>query len=522
MKKTLATILAAVIIMTMMAASTSSAFAAEAPTTYGGNDISEAVELRYLMVGTKQPDHDLVWSKISDYIKTKINATITCEVIDMADHDTRYSLVLASGEPYDLVVTAQGWLHYDTEAPAGAYKEITKDMINKYMPLTTQYQTDIDTHLDQNRLADGKVYMVPASFINLTGNANAISIREDLRVANGVPEVMDVASLEAYYDSIKAKNPEMFPYAASVNNNELKALLYKEANNKIPLAGSVLEDFFTFVYTPGMTAEDAAASLMFAGDDPLYSDYAKLMKKWADKGYWSRSAIADTTLVRDAYENAQSASFIQNTGTLGMANNTPRTKGFQPKMIDLHPTSIRYKGATTAGVAIPHSSKNVERALMFLDLLKYDETVYELYRWGIEGKHWEWVDEANRIWKHGPDQDQYVYGQGSWGFSSPEFEPRNMEGSDPEAVTMFNGWWADGIQVANPLAGLNIDQSTIQNEIAALTNVRAEYLYLIDLGLVSDVDATIAQMNEAAKTAGLDKVEAEIQRQITEWVNKSK
>ncbi len=521
MKKFLATLLTAVMMLTMLAASTSFASAAEAPTTYGGNDVSEEVALTYLMVGTKQPDHDLVWSMISDYIKTKINATITCTVIDLADHDTKYSLMLASGEPYDLVVTAQGWLHYDTEAPAGAYQEITLDMIHQYMPLTTQYQTDIERNLDQNRLADGKVYMVPASFINLTGNTFAVSIREDIREANGVPEVTDVASLEAYYDSVKANNPEMYPYAASVNNNELKGLLYRTANDKIQLTGTVLEDFFTFEYTPGMTAEEAAAALTFAGDDPLYADYAKLMKTWADKGYWSRSAIADTTLVRDAYENGQSASFVQNTGTMGVANNTLRSKGFTPLMIDLFPTAIRYKGATTSGVAIPHSSQNVERALMFLDLLKYDETVYELYRWGIEGKHWEWVDEANRVWKYGPEQDQYVFGQGSWGFSSPEFEPRNMEGSDPEAMAMFNSWWADGIQVTNPLAGLNIDQSTIQNEIAALTNVRAEYLYLLDLGLVDDVDATIAAMNEAAKTAGLDKIMEEIQRQISVWIAKN-
>ena len=518
MKKILATLLTAALILTMFAAITP-AFAEEAPTTYGGNDISEKVALKYLMVGTQQPDHELVWQAISDYIETKINATITCTVIDLADHETRYSLVLASGEPYDLAVTAQGWLHYDTEAPAGGYQEITLDMIHQYMPLTTEYQKDIEAHLDQNRLVNGKVYMVPASFINLGGNTLAVSIREDIRQENGVPEVTDVASLEAYYDSVKANNPEMYPYATSANNNELKALLYSTANNKIRASGSVLEDFFNFEYTPGMTAEEASAALTFVGDDPLYADYAKLMKKWADKGFWSRSAIADTTIVRDAYENGQSASFVQNTGTMGMANNTLRDKGFTPLMIDLFPKSIRYMGVTTSGIAIPHSSQNVERALMFLDLLKYDKNVYELFRWGIEGKHWEWVDEENRVWKHGPDQDQFVFGQGSWGFSSPEFEPRYMEGSDPESVLIFNSWWDDDdVHVNNPIAAVNIDLTPVQNEIAALTNVRAEYLYLLDLGLVNDVDATIEAMNAAAKTAGVDKVLEEVRRQIAEWI----
>jgi putative aldouronate transport system substrate-binding protein len=372
--------------------------------------------------------------------------------------------------------------------------------------------------MDQNRLANGKVYMVPASFINLTVNALAISIREDLRKEYGVPEVTDVASLETYFDAVKANSPGVWPYAATQNNNELKTVLYRVPNNIITVLGNPLEDFYEFKYTKDMTPEQAAAALRYVGDSPEYKDYAKLMKTWADKGFWSRSAIADTTLPRDSYENGQSAMFVQNTGTMGMANNTLRDKGYEPKMIDMYPKAIRAMGATSSGVAIPHSSENVGRALMFLDLLKYDANVYELYRWGIEGKHWEWVNKDLRIWKHGPDQSQYVYGQGSWGFSSPEFEPRDMEGADVESVTIFRSWWADDVQVANPLAGLNIDQTPIQNEIAALTNVRAQYLYLIDLGLVKDVDKEIENMNAAAKAAGLDKVTEEIQRQISVWL----
>jgi putative aldouronate transport system substrate-binding protein len=435
----------------------------------------------------------------------------------MADQQTRYSLILASGEAYDLIFTA-AWAHYETEAPRGAFHEITMDLVETYMPQTFANQPVI--HFDYNRLGDGRVYMVPASFINLTGNANAISIREDLRKELGVPEVTDLASLEVFLDAVATSIPGMFPYAASANNNELRSHLFMTGNNRFPIAGNPVSDFFTFKYTPGMTSQEAAFSVEYVGDTDDYREFAALMKSWADKGYWSRSAIADTTQVRDSYENNQSAMFVQNTGTMGMANNALRDKGFEPLMIDLFPTANRFMGITNAGVAVPARSQNLERALMFLDLLKYDQRVYELYRWGIEGVHWEWVDPELRLWRHGPEQSRYVFGQGSWGFSSPEFEPRHMEGTDPEGLHMFNGWWEDHIQVNNPLAAFVFDLTPIQNEISALNNVRAEHMFLIDLGMVDNVDTALSAMNQAARVAGLDRVIEELTSQLNAWLEK--
>ncbi len=154
MKKVLAIALAAVLAVMFLAAcgdasssssqatdpgsSSSQAASTSEPAgpTYGGNDISEEVTLRYLMVAPqKAPDHDMVWDVINARAKELINATVNVEIMLMSDHEERYGLELAAGEPYDVVFTGS-WMHYASEAPAGAFQEITLDMVHQYMPQT--------------------------------------------------------------------------------------------------------------------------------------------------------------------------------------------------------------------------------------------------------------------------------------------------------------------------------------------------------------------------------------------------
>ncbi len=505
-------------------ASSSQSVAEPAGPTYGGNDISEYQELRFLyVVPMVYPDFDMVWEHINEVVLEKINAKVIPTTLLMSDHNERYELELSAGEPYDVVVAASGWLHYDTSAPKGLYKEITLDLIQQYMPLTVEYQKDIELHMEQNSLG-GICYMVPASFTNIGINTTALAYREDLRVANGSPEITDLATLEEYYDGIVANNPGVFPYAVTQNNNELKNIILNLRNNMIKVPSTIIEDYFNIHWTSGMTPEQAIADITWCGYDDAYVEFAHKMKEWADKGYWSRSAIADTTQLRDIFDTGMSGSFAQNTGTLGNSLNAVNAAGWEGKMVDIYPEATRFMGPTTSGLCVPYNSEKMERALMFIDLMKYDPICNPTYRWGIEGVHWNWVDEDLRIWERGPNNADeanqgYQWGQGSWGVSSPEFEPRDMVGANEDAIRIYNAWKAAGQN--SPLSGFTIDQVPIENEIANLTDIRARYLYLLDLGLVDDVEATIAEMNKAAEDAGLQKVIDEIAAQGAAWLAKN-
>ncbi len=118
MKRLLALALSAALILALLMTCALPAFAAA---TDPDLDITEPVELRFLMLGNnEQPDKDKVWGEINKLAKEDINATVVVDVLSMADHATRYPLILASGEAYDIIYTSS-WAHYFTEAPKGAF-----------------------------------------------------------------------------------------------------------------------------------------------------------------------------------------------------------------------------------------------------------------------------------------------------------------------------------------------------------------------------------------------------------------
>lgn len=59
----------------------------------------------------------------------------------------------------------------------------------------------------------------------------------------------------------------------------------------------------------------------------------------------------------------------------------------------------------------------------------------------------------------------------------------------------------------------------MKSELAALSEVCSQYVPLLELGLVGDVEATLAEFNDKCETAGLAKVQAEFIAQYTEYLN---
>ena len=69
----------------------------------------------------------------------------------------------------------------------------------------------------------------------------------------------------------------------------------------------------------------------------------------------------------------------------------------------------------------------------------------------------------------------------------------------------------------NPMQALNLDRTAVETEVANISAVDKEYKS-IDYGMIADVDTAVAQYRQALKDAGYDKVKAEYDRQIKEFM----
>lgn len=489
----------------------STADAAQTPEgqTYNGQDVSEPVELVMYYIGDKPEDEEKVLGEINKVLQEKINATLVLKNLSMSDYSTKYSLTLAGGEDVDMIYTST-WAFYQSEANKGAFAEVTDQVRADYMPLTMANQAE--AAWGQAKI-NGKVYFVPGNMANVS--MNAFLIRGDLREKYGLEPLDSIEDLEAYYTAV-ANDPDsgvQFPYAASQNNAEGRYAMLFSGNDFVRIEGSIA-DYITYKYSEDFTADD----LVWLYDTQEYVEYAKQMKEWADKGFWSKSAIANATDTKDAFLNGTSASYVWNLGTVGAAASQMEGEHpeWKPEIYDITPDAHRYFAAYTGdGVAVTANSKHQDRAFMAIDLLKFDPDLYYLMRHGIEGVHYEKTSDTT--WMPATDMAKYPYGTGfSWGFKNSGLD---LTREDQNAYqTEIGKRWTEGA-VESPTAAFSFDDTNVKNELANLKNVYTQYIPLLDLGLVEDVDATLAEFHKQAQAAGMDKVLEEVKTQLAAYLD---
>ena len=72
--------------------------------------------------------------------------------------------------------------------------------------------------------------------------------------------------------------------------------------------------------------------------------------------------------------------------------------------------------------------------------------------------------------------------------------------------------------IENPLVAFNFDSANVETEIANMADVEKSYQDLFRLGMFEDVEGTMKQYRADLKDAGYDKVKAEDDRQVKEFL----
>jgi putative aldouronate transport system substrate-binding protein len=163
--------------------------------------------------------------------------------------------------------------------------------------------------------------------------------------------------------------------------------------------------------------------------------------------------------------------------------------------------------ATMTGVS--RTSSSADKAVEWLELMNNDKEAYNLMCFGIEGKHWNWKDKNSLV-----------------------IEQIKDSGYDPTTDWMFgnqfNAYYRNESQVGgweetrkindsatpSPTLGFALDREPVKNEIAAVTAILAEYT---PLGAKGQSSAAFPKAIADAKAAGLDKIVAEMTKQIEAW-----
>lgn len=472
---------------------------------YNQLDLSKPYTVNMYVLGDTPADTPLVLDEINKTLEAEYNTTLDIKFIAWSDHSTKYSLILAGGEDVDIMFTAP-WSYYYTEAAKGAFLEITDEFIANAMPQTKLTQAPESW---QSAAINRKIYAVPKN--HMSPEQKYVAIRDDLREKHNVEPLTDFTSLVNYLVTIAEKEtPEsgIWGLAASAGNAELSAVWKQQFEIM-----TVFEPY-SYLYNNGTLP--TAADFFLYWDSQYFRDFAKQMKDMSDKGVWSQDALTNSVSDDDAFANGQGACIAWN-GTVFQygklaEDNLGATVGYYDITSEQVVMAENYNNAL---FAIAAASKNPERAGMVLDLLKNDTKLYRLFVGGIEGKHYINIDDQYH--EKGPDADKYSWDQFAWGVRRTDLQPNDL---DPRQVTLEDTFKER--MALPPHNGFVFDELPVKNEVAAINAIRDEYLGMLELGMVDDVDVTIDEMVSRMNTSGLEIVKTEILKQYQTWLDTKK
>lgn len=462
------------------------------------------VTLKIIFPGDKKSATDEVWDTIAKKYADQLNCDFNVLFIPLDDFPQKLLVMAGAGESWDLNFDSN-WTGYYNMKAQEAYMDISK-LLPEYAPhLYATYQANGALAAASDN--EGRVTALPWTMS--MNNRTFFQWRGDLITKAGLdvkPE--DINTTEdvlALCRQLKAAYPDKY----ILENVDRDVFLMKY-------------DLFAIDNALVIDLNDPTCKVQFIEDTEAYKERAMMAKTMQDEGIIWGDVLTDK---RDHNDLINEGMLITKWGTheFSHQNRAWVEEGAYWAFNNLY-TDHKYANRTPLANAmcIPESSENPERVLMFLDLLETDQELYDLVQYGILGKTYELTEDGEAVFPEGMNgsNSNYMEWVGRWGLWKPQFmRPDFSYGA---------GFWAEEAayaasnpnNVVNPLDGFSLNMDAINIEIAERNQIHDDAEKLLSVGLVDDVDAAIAKLQADQKAAGRDKVLAEVQRQIDEYLGK--
>ncbi len=474
------------------------------PEMYSGIDLSEHKTVNITLIGDIPNAWDKVLSLTNEYLEP-FNTDVEVNFLSWSDYQQMYPLTLTGGQ-VDLIFTAP-WCYMYTEAAKGSFYVIDKDFIETNMPLTNKYQAP--ESWDETTVS-GQIVAVPSNQASAMGKI--VAIRQDIADKYGISSLDSWDDYMNFAKTVAEKEtPEsgVYALAAAGDNNELWDVYRQQEDTFLALDSDYFD--LMFDYKEGELPEASDIKLVYETD--LFKNYAHDMKELADAGAWSRSALTNTVTDDDAFGNLQGASIAWNGSVFTYIKQAEQTDGVKGAAYDLTKNNlVGCEAYSNNDMAIAAGTADPARAAMVLDLIKCDTYLNHLWILGIEDEHYT-LNDAGEYTETDAAGDFAAYAvSASWAIKNGDL---SEAGSDPRETAITDGW--EDRVVSNPTITFVFDDSSVADYKAAVSAVLNDYVPMLELGLVDDVNGTIDQMVKECYDSGLQTVMDEFSRQYDEW-----
>ena len=274
-----------IVTVAMMGAALFPVFGAGQGEASSAYDTSEFVTISNYMFGAppENGEVDAASDLLNEMFAESINAEMDLQWIEWTDYMSKYSLLLASGQPVDLITTGE-WLEIWNQVRKGAFHPIT-ELIPEFAPMT---HAAVSAEEWESMKFEGEIYSLPEN--NLTNWPNhGILYRGDWAEEFGIDSIGNFDDLGRYFQKVKDNKDGAFPIDIGAE--------FAAASFYLGWFWSKTEWFpmdpvsFTNDQMVWASSYDKLEEVVCPVFDPLFVEYAETMKRWADAGYWRRDAM---------------------------------------------------------------------------------------------------------------------------------------------------------------------------------------------------------------------------------------
>lgn len=438
-------------------------------------------------------DTQTVVDAANQYSADKIGVTVDL----IFKNNDQFNLGMQTGEDYDIAFTCD-WCNNFAE---NAYNEMFYDIGDLVKTATPDLYAAIDeVYWNVAATVNGKIYAVPT----LKDMANMVFFRMDKEryeaIGMELPESMGFADLEAYLEAYKANYYDVYPLPLA------KGGLTGWTNFSQWIAGSYLCSPYSFAGT-----DKENTIVPFWENEELMSRY-RLLHKWYTLGYINPDAATTETIGKDVRASVRSGSaWYGYEGWTSWAG-YPVTKVLYdgPFM-----STATTRGALNA-INAACSEEEATAALKYLELLNVDRSFRDILRYGVEGVHFNYLDDGTVL--------RTEQGKTNWsmdGFVTGSVVNASVESVSETVRADPNQWervFADYESATlSTLGAFSFDKTPVEAEHAACNAVMSNYTAELCTG-TADIEEILPKIQEELKIAGYEAVLAEAQRQLDEYL----
>lgn len=487
--------------------------------------VQDPVTLKVKLFGEKPTDMDPIVNEFQNRTGNSLNTKLDITFDVAAEYRNKLKLQLAAGEQIDLAFDAPWW-DLNSNINKGYYYELDQYFNNDQYPgLKSAFSPE---YLESNKI-NGHLYAIPVT--NAFYDVPVVIIRKDLREKYGLSPIQRYDDLKVFFDKVLENDKDLLPYGGGrwTWYQMFANFTDKQTNFRaFPYEISGTGALFNLILSDDGKQVLGATTLGDPADEwakyPAPYNNPDYFYNLNDKKVEFRKYLSEDPLATTQAPGKDAAAYESTLN--GVAGARQELKKKYPNAdweIFVYNDGIRNleQGSIGTGykawnfLTIPKSSKNVDRTMQFLDWLYSSPDNHDLFELGAEGTHW--TKDGDKNYKDSDNTAKYKFPgyEMTWNPTLSRINSNN----DQDTLKYINYEYDQNSYYRLAVSGFTFNPEPVKSEIAKVQPKYEEFRAIIDAGLEPNWKEKAEGLNKKLRGLGLDKIRAELIKQVQDYIN---